>query len=147
MIESPSDSPSLDISTEAEGPLSLLCTTLQASAGSIIPHSITSHLRPLLNSSLYVLAHMWGVDGRISQTFRKFHGRPLLKRCLGIMAAVAEGEQAGQCMDGPKSPRQIWGTIDYISVAPSMAVDVLCALHVLVQDEQRISEGGPCCIF
>lgn len=129
-----------DISDLVEDPLSIIITTLQASVGSIKQLSITSHLTPLLNNSLYVLAHMWKVEGRVTPKFRKQKGPTLLKVCLDIMVLVAEGEQVGRHVDGPPTSHEMWGVSDFAS-APSVAVDVLCALHVLVEDEHFITNG------
>ncbi|MEW5302557.1 MAG: hypothetical protein WDW36_005329 [Sanguina aurantia] len=75
--------PSPDLSCLVDAPLSLLRLTLEASAGSISPDSTTAHLTPLLNSSLYVLAHMWGVEGRVSSRFRARNGPPPAEEVSG----------------------------------------------------------------
>lgn len=135
--------PSPDLSCLVDAPLSLLRLTLEASAGSISPDSTTAHLTPLLNSSLYVLAHMWGVEGRVSSRFRARNGPPLLRKCLEVMAAVAEGEQSGRRTDAPpRSARSLWAPLDSSVGPPSVALDVLSALHTLVGDEHVISKGA-----
>lgn len=97
----------MDIGDLADGSLCLLRSTLEASAGSINPRSTAPHLTPLLNASLHTLAALWGVEGRVSKEFRRENLKPLLKQCLKVLAAVAEGERAGRKVDGPRSPRQV----------------------------------------
>lgn len=133
-----------EISSVAEGPLSLLRSTLEASAGSIThPNPTDPHLTPLLNTSLYATAHLWVSEGRVSPSFRELNGPPMLRRCLGVMAAVAEGEQAGRRTDAPpRSARGLWGSLDSSVGPPSVALDVLSALHTLIGDEHVISKGA-----
>lgn len=141
--ETRSDARYPNIANLADESLSLLHTTLQASASSIKPHSITSHLIPLLNNSLYTLAHMWNVEGRVSRKHRQENCKPLLKKCLEIMAAVAAGGQAGRKVDAQDAlqRRKIWGVLDHSVGPPTVAVDVLCAVHVLVEDEHLLTKA------
>lgn len=132
--------PNPDISCLVDEPLSLLRFTLEASAGSVSPNSTTAHLTSLLNNSLYVLAHMWGVEGRVSSHFRARNGHPLRQLCVEVMAAVAEAERSGRRIDAPPTSRGMWGVMD-LAGSPSVAVDVLCALHVLVEDEHLLQSG------
>ncbi|MEW5306826.1 MAG: hypothetical protein WDW36_009264 [Sanguina aurantia] len=131
----------VDIGDAADGPLRLLRSTLEASAGSVDPRSTAPHLTPLLNASLHTLAALWGLEGRVSRGLRREGLRPLLQRCLRVLASVAEAERAGRRVDGPRSARQVWGMWDISSRAPSVAVDVLSALHVLVEDEHMFMKG------
>lgn len=89
-----------------------------------------------------MLASVWGREGRASRGFRRRCTPPLLMKCVEVMTLVTEGETAGRRVDGPLRACPTPAMYKPAVIPPSVAVNALSVLHLLVQDEQVLMEGA-----